>query len=112
MEISEWKNQVNAEREQKDGFFKMHPQPPLLFDQRQEFGGLNYYPPDPNYRIECPFQENGFLILTRFIILGVHTVKIMFVLLCRRTTGLRLKCVLARKLIRLDIKQCIQSYLN
>ena len=49
MESSEWEKQVNAEREQKDGFFRMHPQSPLSFNQKQEFKGLDYYPPDPNY---------------------------------------------------------------
>ena len=58
MESSEWEKQVNAEREQKDGFFRMHPQSPLSFNQKQEFKGLDYYPTDPNYRIECPLQEH------------------------------------------------------
>ncbi|MBN1365258.1 MAG: DUF1684 domain-containing protein [Syntrophaceae bacterium] len=58
MEISEWKDHVKTEREQKDGFFKMHPQSPLSFDKRQNFKGLNYYPPDLDYRFECELSEH------------------------------------------------------
>lgn len=58
MEISEWKEQILMERDQKDRFFGGHFQSPLPFDERQNFKGLNYYPPDPNYRLELELQEH------------------------------------------------------
>jgi hypothetical protein len=43
MNVSEWKEQLLQEREQKDVFFKMHPQSPLPYNTRQKFNGLCYY---------------------------------------------------------------------
>lgn len=54
----EWKERVKAEREQKDRFFKMHFQSPLPLDKRQDFKGLDYYPPDPDYRLELLLKEH------------------------------------------------------
>jgi len=45
------------EREQKDTFFLIHPQSPIPFDEREEFKGLDYYPPDPDYRFELKLNE-------------------------------------------------------
>ena len=58
MEISEWKEHIRVEREQKDGFFKMPYQSPLPFDECKNFNGLNYYPPDPDYRFELQLHEH------------------------------------------------------
>ncbi len=58
MEISEWEEHLRIEREQKNAFFKMHFQSPLPFAERQNFKGLNYYPPDPDYRLELQLQEH------------------------------------------------------
>lgn len=59
MEISEWKERVRIEREEKDGFFKMPFQSPLPFDECQKFKGLNYYPPNPDYRFELQLKEHN-----------------------------------------------------
>ncbi len=37
----------------------MHFHSPLPFDKRQNFKGLNYYPPAPDYRFELQLQEHG-----------------------------------------------------
>jgi hypothetical protein len=58
MNESIWKKQIIEEREQKDEFFRMDPQSPLSFDDRQRFKGLNYYPPDPEYRFELQLREH------------------------------------------------------
>jgi len=58
MEISEWKEQILTERDQKDTFFDGHLQSPLPFDERRNFKGLNYYPPDPDYRLELQLQKH------------------------------------------------------
>ncbi len=57
MEISEWKERIQMEREQKDTFFSIHPQSPIPFNKREEFKGLDYYPPDPDYRFELKLNE-------------------------------------------------------
>jgi len=59
MNVARWKKQVMEEREQKDEFFKMHPQSPLSFKDRQRFNGLLYYPPDSGYRFELPLHEHA-----------------------------------------------------
>jgi len=58
MEISEWKEHLRAGHEQKNAFFKMHFQSPLLSAERQNFKELDYYPPDPDYRLELQLQEH------------------------------------------------------
>jgi uncharacterized protein (DUF1684 family) len=58
MEISEWKEMIQNEREQKDIFFSSHYQSPIPFEDRQQFKGLDYYPPDPDYRFELDLHEH------------------------------------------------------
>ncbi len=58
MNLSDWKENIKFEREEKDGFFKLHSQSPLSFDDRQKFKGLNYYPPDSDYRFEIELREH------------------------------------------------------
>jgi uncharacterized protein (DUF1684 family) len=58
MNISKWRAGVGFMREEKDLFFKMHTQSPLLLDDRQKFEGLNYYAPDPDYRFELRLREH------------------------------------------------------
>lgn len=58
MDIAKWKEDIRFEREEKDKFFKLHPQSPLSFDDRQKFKGLNYYSPDPDYRFEIALHEH------------------------------------------------------
>lgn len=58
MEIEVWKAQVKREREQKDRFFAEHAQSPIPPEDRAEFRGLDYYPPDPEYRFEVELHEH------------------------------------------------------
>jgi len=58
MEISEWEERLAIEREQKDTFFSIHPQSPIPLEERKEFKGLDYYPPDPDYRFELKLHEH------------------------------------------------------
>ena len=58
MEISKWKAKIEQERKQKDMFLSSHYQSPIPFEQRQQFTGLNYYPPDPDYRFELELNEH------------------------------------------------------
>jgi uncharacterized protein (DUF1684 family) len=44
---------LRANREEKDDFFAEHPQSPIPPEHRDEFSGLDYFDPDPEYRIEA-----------------------------------------------------------
>jgi uncharacterized protein (DUF1684 family) len=45
-------HEINTHRRQKDHFFAVASQSHLLYEQRHErFSGLNYFPPDPAFRV-------------------------------------------------------------
>jgi uncharacterized protein (DUF1684 family) len=58
MEISEWERDLERERGRKDVFFAEHPGSPILYQDRLKFKGLEYFPPDPNYRFELQLYEH------------------------------------------------------
>lgn len=43
-------------RAEKDDFFRMHPQSPLLPEQKKDFTGLNYFPEDEALRLEVQVE--------------------------------------------------------
>jgi uncharacterized protein (DUF1684 family) len=49
--------QVQAMRQQKDQFFKLHPQSPLTAEQRELFERLEYFPPNPELALELMPQQ-------------------------------------------------------
>ena len=58
---NEYADEVNAFRQEKDRFFATAHQSPIPREERgDKFGGLNYYPPDPAYRVVAevtPFEH-------------------------------------------------------
>jgi len=56
---SKWMEHYRQEREQKDMFFKEHPQSPIPFEERMGFRGLDYYPPDPGSLFELDLHEHS-----------------------------------------------------
>jgi len=50
-ESSEWEAALRRNREEKDQFFDEHPQSPIPPAERDEFDGLDYFEPDPNFRV-------------------------------------------------------------
>jgi uncharacterized protein (DUF1684 family) len=58
VEIHEWEEHLKMEREQKNTFFSIHPQSPIPLEEREKFKGLNYYPPDPDYRFKLKLHEH------------------------------------------------------
>src|SRR2546430_1936292 len=44
-------------RQEKDVFFKSHPQSPLEPTQKKDFKGLNYFPENPALRLEVTVEE-------------------------------------------------------
>jgi len=58
MEISEWERGLERERGRKDVFYAEHWQSPIAPEDRKRFKGLDYFPPDPNYRFELELHEH------------------------------------------------------
>ena len=50
-------NQLEAFRMEKDDFFGHDHQSPLTRDQKREFKGLDYFPENPNLRLEIKAEE-------------------------------------------------------
>jgi uncharacterized protein (DUF1684 family) len=42
---------LRANREEKDDFFAEHPQSPIPPEHREAFSGMDYFDPDPDYRV-------------------------------------------------------------
>ena len=59
MEISQWKANMERERESKNSFFAQHWQSPIPSQDKPWFKGLEYYPPDPGYRFELELHEHS-----------------------------------------------------
>jgi uncharacterized protein (DUF1684 family) len=49
----EWADRLRAKREEKDRFLAEHRQSPIPPDERDDFDGLDYFDPDPDYRVEA-----------------------------------------------------------
>jgi uncharacterized protein (DUF1684 family) len=52
-DTDEWAEQLRANRREKDRFLAEHRQSPIPPDLRDAFDGLDYFEPDPDYRIEA-----------------------------------------------------------
>lgn len=57
-EISEWKKDLDQERNEKDKFFLRGLQSPLPIEDQTRFRGLIYYDLDPDYRFELELHEH------------------------------------------------------
>ncbi|WP_224268475.1 DUF1684 domain-containing protein [Haloprofundus salinisoli] len=53
LDVDEWRAEVERQREQKDEFFADHPQSPIPPEEREAFDALDYFDPDPEYRVEA-----------------------------------------------------------
>jgi uncharacterized protein (DUF1684 family) len=58
MAIDAWKAQIERERREKDVFLAGHWQSPIPPKDRAGFGGLDYYPPEPDCRFEIELHEH------------------------------------------------------
>ena len=52
-ERDDWADRLEANRAEKDRFLAEHRQSPLPPEEREEFDGLDYFPPDPDYRVQA-----------------------------------------------------------
>ncbi len=51
-----WEATLLSERSAKDRAFLVDPEAPLLPEDRKDFRGLDYWPPDPSYRLVGPLH--------------------------------------------------------
>lgn len=51
-----WAERLRANRREKDEFFDEHQQSPIPPGERDEFDGLAYFDPDPDYRVEATVE--------------------------------------------------------
>jgi uncharacterized protein (DUF1684 family) len=49
----DYADRLTANRREKDEFFGDHPQSPIPPEHRDDFSGLDYFEPDPEYRVEA-----------------------------------------------------------
>jgi hypothetical protein len=49
----EWADQLRENRAEKDRFLAEHRQSPIPPDERDAFDGLDYFDPDPDYRVDA-----------------------------------------------------------
>ena len=49
----DWADRLEANRAEKDQFLAEHRQSPIPPGEREGFDGLEYFPPDPDYRVEA-----------------------------------------------------------
>ncbi len=59
MNLSEWRERLKRERKQKGWFFAVNPRSPIPPEKRENFSGLDYYPPNSDYRFELELHEYG-----------------------------------------------------
>ncbi|GGL30736.1 hypothetical protein GCM10009037_13080 [Halarchaeum grantii] len=52
-----WRERIEEYRAEKDEFLAEHPQSPIPPEERDDFDGLDYYAPDPKYRVVARIQE-------------------------------------------------------
>ncbi|NUB90099.1 DUF1684 domain-containing protein [Haloterrigena sp. SYSU A121-1] len=50
-DVDQWRAELESKRDEKDEFFADHPQSPIPPEERDDFDGLDYFDPDPNYRV-------------------------------------------------------------
>lgn len=53
----DYAERLRRQREQKDHFFAEHPRSPIPVDERSDFDGLAYFPPDEEFRYVVPLHE-------------------------------------------------------
>jgi uncharacterized protein (DUF1684 family) len=55
-DVEEWRDRLRSHREQKDDFFAEHRQSPIPPEDRDDFEGLDYFDPDPDYRVTATVE--------------------------------------------------------
>jgi len=58
-DVDTWREELESYRERKDEQFLEPHNSPLGPDDRREFDGLEYFDPDPDYRVEASVELDG-----------------------------------------------------
>ncbi|SIR93455.1 DUF1684 domain-containing protein [Natronorubrum thiooxidans] len=53
VDVDRWRDELESKRDEKDEFFAEHPQSPIPPEERDAFDGLDYFAPDPTYRVSA-----------------------------------------------------------
>jgi len=53
IDVDHYRDELESKRAEKDEFFADHPQSPIPPEERDEFDGLDYFDPDPAYRVSA-----------------------------------------------------------
>ena len=56
VDVEAWRDELSSHRAEKDEFFAEHPQSPIPPEEREEFDGLDYFDPDPDYRVTATVE--------------------------------------------------------
>ena len=51
LDAAQYRDELESKRAEKDDFFATHPQSPIPPEDRDDFDGLDYFDPDPTYRV-------------------------------------------------------------
>jgi uncharacterized protein (DUF1684 family) len=57
VDVDTWRNELESYREQKDEQFEEPHNSPLGPEDRRDFDGLEYFAPDPEYRVEATVER-------------------------------------------------------
>lgn len=55
---TDWTDHLAEHRANKDEYLAEHPRSPIPPDERSDFDGLEYFPPNPGLRFELPLHEH------------------------------------------------------
>ncbi|WP_440766484.1 DUF1684 domain-containing protein [Natronorubrum sp. DTA7] len=58
IDVERWREELESKRAEKDDFFAEHPQSPIPPEEREEFDGLEYFDPDPTYRVTATVKRH------------------------------------------------------
>ncbi len=53
IDVEQWRAELEDKRAEKDEFFAQHPQSPVPPEERDDFAGVEYFDPDPTYRVHA-----------------------------------------------------------
>jgi uncharacterized protein (DUF1684 family) len=53
---ADWRERVRGFRDEKDDFLASHDQSPIPPDDREDFDGLDYFDPDPAFRVTAKYS--------------------------------------------------------
>ncbi|WP_207586452.1 DUF1684 domain-containing protein [Halomontanus rarus] len=56
VDVDRWRDELESKRREKDEFFADHPQSPIPPEEREEFDGLEYFEPNPDYRVSATVE--------------------------------------------------------